>query len=57
MSEFVVEFGYEPPCGVKERIVRYRDCEYEDEPWNCAAPYYREPDGFCFWAKRKEVDA
>lgn len=38
-------------------IVRCRDCEYEDEPWNCAAPYYAEPDGFCFWAKRRAVDA
>jgi len=38
-------------------IVRCRDCEFEDEPWNCAAPYYREPDGFCSWAKRRAVGA
>jgi len=38
-------------------IVRCRDCEFEDEPWKCVAPDYREPDGFCWLAKRKEVGA
>lgn len=28
MSEYIVEFGYEPPSGVKEKIVRCRDCKH-----------------------------
>lgn len=62
MSEYIVDFGsvamlsriYESEDNkLKERIVRCRDCEYKDEPWNCAAPYYVEPDGFCKWGERK----
>jgi len=42
---------------LNERIVRCRDCErYErDCEWN--SPELEEPDGFCYWAKRKEADA
>lgn len=35
-------------------IVRCRDCQYEDEPWNCAAPYHNEPDGFCKWGELRK---
>lgn len=36
MTEYIVEFGYEPPSGVKERIVRCRDCkEYRDGDATC----------------------
>ena len=39
-----------------EEIVRCRDCKFKDEPWNCAAPYYIEPDGFCAWGERRTND-
>ena len=47
---------------VRERIVRCRDCKrYE---WRehlgrsyCHGEYPTEPDGFCAWGERKEVDA
>ena len=39
-----------------EEIVRCRECKFKDEPWNCAAPYYVEPDGFCAWAERRTND-
>lgn len=35
-------------------VVRCRDCKFKDEPWNCAAPYFVEPDGFCAWGKPRE---
>ena len=35
-------------------IVRCRDCKFKDEPWNCAAPYCVEPDGFCAWGRTKD---
>lgn len=41
-------------CPIEE-IVRCRDCKFKDEPWNCAAPYYVEPDGFCAWAERRDA--
>ena len=67
MSEYIVEFGYEPPSGVKERIVRCRDCEHydqDDEPSEIYPDRYlcdkmiafMPPDGFCSFGKRKEVD-
>ena len=39
-----------------EEIVRCRECKFKDEPWNCAAPYYVEPDGFCAWGERRTND-
>lgn len=58
---------------VHERIVRCRDCRYAtDEGYGCKhfshyeqgasyrwedAPADVEPDGFCKWGERKEVDA
>ena len=38
------------------KIVRCRECKFKDEPWNCAAPYYVEPDGFCAWGERRTND-
>lgn len=39
---------------IGEPIVRCRDCKFKDEPWNCAAPYHVEPNGFCSWGDRRE---
>ena len=39
---------------LREEIVRCRDCQFEDEPWNCAAPYHNEPDGFCKWGELRK---
>ena len=71
MSEYIVQFGYEPPTGVKEQIVRCRDCEhYDSERYGCwwfahaeRQPDYSwadepsdvEPDGFCAWAERRDA--
>lgn len=64
MAEYAVEEPSDRSASwrVRERIVRCRDCKHytEDE-----AEYYHycgswceqvEPDGFCAWGKRKEVD-
>ena len=48
-ADTLAEYGY-------VKVVLCRDCEFEDEAWNCAAPYFKEPDGYCRWASRK-VDA
>ena len=39
------------------KIVHCCDCEFEDEAWNCAAPYCKEPNGFCAWGVKKVVGA
>lgn len=64
MSEYIVEFGYEPNVGnssgmpIGERIVRCRDCEYlapfPIPPWCGRYEMDVESDGFCAWAERKE---
>ena len=59
MSEYIVDVtGLESGdyAIVREEIVRCRDCKFKDEPWNCAAPYYVEPDGFCAWVERRTND-
>lgn len=43
-------FGYQ----LVDEIVRCRDCKFKDEPWNCAAPYFVEPDGYCAWGRKKD---
>lgn len=51
-----VEYIWERKGCVQQRrepIVRCRDCKYKDEPWNCAAPYYVEQNGFCAWGERR----
>ncbi len=55
MSEYIVCPYCHNPLSQSEyvKVVRCRDCEYQNEPWNCAAPYSKEPNGFCFWAARK----
>ena len=64
-ARIVELIGSETPCLVvkrlrkerlREPIVRCRDCKFKDEPWNCAAPYYVEPDGFCAWGERRTND-
>lgn len=40
---------------LNQEIVRCRDCKFKDAPWNCAAPYHVEPDGFCAWGERREL--
>ena len=55
MSEYI--YGTDEHEGhwlTGEEIVRCRDCKFKDEPWNCAAPYYVKPDGFCAWGERRE---
>ena len=66
MSEYIVEFGYEPPSGVKEEIVRCRDCVYVfHRKYNNGFEYQTcsyfdsehaevELDGFCAWGERRE---
>ena len=65
MSEYIVEFGYEPPSGVKEEIVRCRDC-VAYEPYHTYAgmkldygecmQHRRQTDDerFCWWGERRE---
>ena len=42
-----------------QEIVRCRDCErFDGEHEGCRRfSHYVDPDGFCAWGKRKEVDA
>ena len=64
MTEYIVEFGYKPPNGVKEEVVRCRDCEHYDTEWASEAHpgrhwcdtfcHYTEPDGFCAWGDRRD---
>ena len=70
MSEYIVEFGYEPPSGVKERIVRCRDCAKADytevhmfdgtrpKKWTCTRfecfHHMVKPDDFCSRGARRE---
>lgn len=72
MREYIVQFGYEPPTGVKEQIVRCRDCrhftpkgthKFENGKVNADyCDYVRgwmlqiTPDGFCSWAERRTND-
>ena len=62
MTEYIfreVHYGYTDGTALgrtlekQEEIVRCRECKFKDEPWNCAAPYYIEPDGFCAWGERE----
>ena len=57
MSEYIVNLTPKLYTDLRfrrcEEIVRCRDCKFKDEPWNCAAPYYVEPNGFCAWGERK----
>lgn len=52
MIEYIVNLSADWTNKLTE-IVRCKDCKFKDEPWNCAAPYYVEPDGFCAWGERK----
>ncbi len=52
MIEYIVSGSFYKGSELEE-IVRCRDCKFKDEPWNCAAPYYVEPNGFCKWGERK----
>ena len=58
MSEHIIDVtdGFIESYGQfsKGEIVRCRDCKYKDEPWNCAAPYYVEQNGFCAWGEKRE---
>ena len=38
------------------KVVRCRDCQFKDEPWNCAGPYQLELDDFCSWGERRTND-
>lgn len=47
---------------VREEIVRCRDCRYYEpntySRFTCELlTFHVEPDGFCAWGERKEVDA
>ena len=49
-------------CSKREEIVRCRDCMYYQHNSFHRCDLYSishevEPDGFCAWASRKEVDA
>ena len=72
MAEYVVEEPSDRIASwrVHERIVRCRDCKhYSEHEWIIATdvsdvchfwhgePTKVEPDGFCAWGERKEVDA
>ena len=72
MAEYVVEEPSDRSASwrVHERIVRCRDCKhYSEHEWIIATdvsdvchfwhgePTKVEPDDFCCWGKRKEVDA
>lgn len=72
MAEYVVEEPSDRSASwrVHERIVRCRDCKrYSEHEWIIATdvsdvchfwhgePTKVEPDGFCAWGERKEVDA
>ena len=68
--EYITAFGYDPTQQngdvIRERIVRCRDCEHGlwngkvcdrldpgfDEYW-----FDVQPDGFCAWGERMEVEA
>ena len=68
MSEYIIDlskvekssdrfkFLFNESILLGKRIVRCRDCKFKDELWNCAAPYYVEPNGFCAWGAQKEVE-
>lgn len=71
MAEYVVEEPSDRSASwrVRERIVRCRDCKhYSEHEWIIATdvsdvchfwhgePTKVEPDGFCAWGERKEVD-
>jgi len=71
MAEYVVEEPSDRSASwrVHERIVRCRDCKhYSEHEWIIATdvsdvchfwhgePTKVEPDGFCAWGERKEVD-
>lgn len=65
-TEYVInKFAYDSGVeGVKEKIVRCKDCEYleeDDSKWRCSnLEFYidfvcgEKPDGFCKWGERKE---
>jgi len=70
MTEYIMDRQYDVANGTfsnvkREEIVRCRDCKYYDRyPNDYVCVCYRfdneqpivEPDGFCAWALRKEVD-
>ena len=71
MAEYVVEEPSDRSASwrVHERIVRCRDCKhYSEHEWIIATdvsdvchfwhgePTKVEPDGFCAWGERKEVN-
>ena len=70
MTEYIMDRQYDVANGTfsnvkREEIVRCRDCKYYDRyPNDYVCVCYRfdneqpivEPDGFCAWALRKELD-
>ena len=70
MAEYVTEWGESvADFTVREEVVRCRDCEhYREHEWVIATdvsdvchfwhgePTKVEPDGFCAWGVRREVD-
>lgn len=64
MAEYVVEEPSDrsPSWRAHERIVRCRDCRFLMSYWKSDYCDYfshvtNDPDGFCAWGERKEVDA